>query len=182
MAGTQFWNEARMEPKRNFRFQLILGDGKNTFATWIVKKVSRPSYKVDEATHKYLMHSFHFPGQVEWEPVECTLVDPISHNAALQTRKIIENSGYNWLSPKPKPPIDGNNKATISKKNAINALGSVKIQQIDADGKLVEVWTLWNAWLKDVTFSELDYENTDLSDITLSFRYDYAVLAAGADK
>ena len=38
-----------------------------------------------------------------------------------------------------------------------------------------------NAWVKDISFSELDYEGDDLTEITVKLRYDYAELNNGTN-
>ena len=42
--------------------------------------------------------------------------------------------------------------------------------------KPVEEWVLYNAWVKDVKYGELDYTSDDLTEITLTLRYDFAKL------
>ena len=64
----------------------------------------------------------------------------------------------------------------MSKSKATNALGRVQIEQIDADGNMIERWVLWNAWIKDVKFGDLDYDGDDLTDIEIELRYDWAYL------
>ena len=73
---------------------------------------------------------------------------------------------------------------SMSKQKATSALGQVKIVQIDSDGKPIETWTLWNAFLTKVTPSALDYGTEDMSEIDMEFTYDWAtleVLTDGAD-
>ena len=39
---------------------------------------------------------------------------------------------------------------------------------------MLEKWTLWHAWIKEVTFGDLDYGSEDLTEVTIKFRYDWA--------
>ena len=57
----------------------------------------------------------------------------------------------------------------------IAALGDVIVTILKADGTEVEKWTLNKAWIKGVTFSDLDYTNDELRTIDITFRYDWAV-------
>jgi hypothetical protein len=51
----------------------------------------------------------------------------------------------------------------------INVLGPV--------GDKVEEWTLKGAWILNANFNDLDWSNTtDPAEITLTLRYDYAIL------
>ena len=43
-------------------------------------------------------------------------------------------------------------------------------------GDKVEEWTLKGAWIKDANFGEMSWESNEPNDITLSLRYDYAIL------
>ena len=62
-------------------------------------------------------------------------------------------------------------------------LGSVVIDQLDADGNSIEKWTLNNPFLKKVSFSDLDYENDDLTTIDIALRYDWAeCVIAGSEE
>ena len=40
----------------------------------------------------------------------------------------------------------------------------------------IEEWILYNAWVKEVKFGDLDYTSDDLTEITLTLRYDFAKL------
>ena len=43
-------------------------------------------------------------------------------------------------------------------------------------GDKVEEWTLKGAFIQAATFSDMDYGATNVSDISLTLRYDYAIL------
>ena len=162
-----FWSDSGVEPKRAYRWILLLGG----VPQWMCKKVSKPSFAVSETEHTYLNHKFYYPGRVEWNTVTVTLADPVAPDAARTMVDIISASGYSLP--------DGQAKAeasTISKAKAVTALGAVKIQQLGSDGKAIEEWELINAWVKDVKFGELDYESDDMVDVELELRYDYAKL------
>ena len=167
-----FWSDSRTEPKRAYRWILYLGG----IPEWICKKVSKPSFAVTETTHTFLNHQFYYPGRVEWNTVNVTLADPANPDAAATIRNIISQMGYS---------IPGSAAAatttSISKQGAVEALGTVRIQQLGAGGTEIEEWELVNAWIKDVKFGELDYESDDMVDIELELRYDYAIhTSAGA--
>lgn len=164
-----FWTDAEnKDPKRGFRFLVIMGNMENG-ATWYAKAVNKPSITVSEESHKFLGHTFYYPGSVEWNEVTVTLVDPVSPDAAANTAAILRASGYS-------PPADVNDTTTISKQAATTALGGVTIQQIDSLGNMIEKWTLWNAFVTEVTYGDLAYDSESLTEITVKLRYDWAVL------
>jgi hypothetical protein len=162
-----FWTDATLrDPKRKFRFQVqLLGypDG----ATWYAKDVTKPSIDMATTEHAYLNHTFYFPGRVTWTEVTCTLVDPLEPDGVANTLALLQNAGYH-------PPANAQDISTMSKASAIASLKGVVITQIDADGSEVETWTLNNAFITNAKFSDLGYDGDDLSDISLTIRYDWA--------
>jgi len=156
------------DPKRASRWILIT----NHIPVYTLKSVKKPQIKIGKVEHKYLNHVFKYPSIVEWEDVEVTLVDPIDPDAAATIVEIIVASGYHPLQ-------NENDFATISKKRAIEALGQVKIMQIDADGKPVETWGLGNAWISDADFGDLKYDSDELTEIKLKITLDFATLKLG---
>ena len=50
------------------------------------------------------------------------------------------------------------------------------IRHLDSNGNALETWTLYNAFIKNVEFSELSYESDDISEITITLAYDRAIL------
>ena len=96
-----------------------------------------------------------------------TLVDPLTPGSLFRLNRVIRQAGY-------RIPADGNTLVTQSKSKAANALGSVKILQIDGNGNEVETWDLKHPFIKSLKFSDLDYENDDISTIDIELRYDWA--------
>jgi hypothetical protein len=185
----QFWTNPSTSPKRAFRFTCTIGAlGEEN--TWLVTTVKKPNITVSEVSHKYLNHTFWYPGRVEWDTCSVTLVDPISPNAAGLTARLIENSGYVL-------PGNGTITDSITKNKAVKAMGNVIIRQFtnDVDGSetstnpttgfvsgVVEEWTLVNPFITSVDYGELSYESEDLTNVTLTIRYDYATLFTPGSK
>jgi hypothetical protein len=159
-----FWSSPASEPKRGFRFLVHI----NSIPTWICKKCSKPEFTIKEVTHKYLNHSFYYPGTAEWSPLKLEMVDPVNPDASKTLQNIIRESGYHF-------PVDGNDTSTLSKQRAVAALGQVLIQQIDADGKVNESWAVKNGWVSKISYGELSYDSDELVTVSLEIRYDYAV-------
>jgi len=170
MAG--FWSDVNVEPKRSNRFVLI----SNNIGSWVIKAAGKPSYEVGESEHKYLNHTFYFPGILAWQELEVTLVDPIGEEDS--TKKVMEmlfNAGYDI------PTADGEaGRGLISKVSATSALGNITIQELGIDGAVVNQWSLGNAWVKSAKFGELTYSEDGLTEVTLSIRYDWAKLGDAA--
>jgi len=176
----RFWNDRNLEPKRNFKFRLFipggagLGAGTEGLDEYIVKSSQRPNTTIEVAEHKYFNHTFKYPGSVTWEPIDLTIVDPISIGASEELRKIIRNSGYNL----PDDPNDA--RKTISKSKATNAIGGiVRLEHTNSDDETVDSYKLQNPWVSNVEYSELSYDDDELSDITITVEYDFAVIEEG---
>ena len=61
----------------------------------------------------------------------------------------------------------------IAKENLIK---DFIIEQLDADGNILETWTLKNGFITTIDNSELNYETETLSEITINISYDEAEL------
>ena len=172
-----FWSESFADkegtfkdPKRQFRFTvefqgLDAPQGGGTL--WYAKSAAKPKFEITETEHRFLNHTFYYPSSLKWESVEIVMVDPVEPDVGATLSDIVTQSGY-------APPTDANSLSTMSKAKAVGALGTVLITQVDAEGNMVEAWTLWNAWIKSVDYGALAYDNEDLSEVTLTLMYDWA--------
>jgi len=165
-----FWTDERniIEPKRKNRWVLII----NNIKAYTCLKAGKPKYEQGKAEHNYMGHTYYFPGSIKWQPSEVTVVDPVDDPATKKLVEIIERSGYHPLK-------DVNDYGFVSKKKAVEELGLVRLMQIDAVGNPVETWTLHNAWIENVDFGDLDYEDDGLVQITFTISFDWPTLENG---
>jgi hypothetical protein len=173
--ANKFWTDATVEPKRKYRFKVQLAAGAAAGTAlddviWFAKTVSKPEITVNTAETQYLGHKFYYPGSVEWNEISLTLVDPVSPDAATATLQMLTTMGY--LGPK---EAKDDKPQTIAKNQAFR----VVITQIDSEGETQETWTLNNAIITKLGFGDLDYSSEDLSEIEMSFRYDWASCNTG---
>ena len=166
-----FWADRATEPKRQYRWLMSL----NGIDSWIVKSTDKPGFELGMSEHSYLNYDFKFPGRVKWNNVTMSLVDPVAPDATATMIEILRESGYR--NPN-EAGQSGQEPMTISKKRAVDALGSVLIKQLDADGTkgFIEVWRLENCWIKDAKFGKLEYKSDDIVSIDLTLVYDWATL------
>ena len=161
-----FWHDSTgRDPKRQYRWILV----NDHIPLYTLKSVSKPSFSVTQAEHRFLNHTYYYPGRVEWQTITMSLADPVGPDAAATVTNIINDSGY-------APATNDQELSTMSRGAATAALGEVQIQQLDSEGNVLETWTLWNAFIVDVKYGDLDYEGDDLTAIELELRYDYAHL------
>jgi hypothetical protein len=173
-----FWGENQntqtglKDPKRNFRFIVRFGgleQGQDT--AWWAKTAAKPSFTIAAAEHKYLNHTFYYPGSVTWNAVTIGMVDPVSPvDTTVTIADILQAGGYT-------PPATPATLQTMSKSQVVKSLGAVTVVQLDGDGHELETWTLMNAWIQDVKFGDsLEYGNDELTQVDITLQYDWATL------
>tara|TARA_R100000388_G_C7238714_1_gene159720 strand:- start:519 stop:1178 length:660 start_codon:yes stop_codon:yes gene_type:complete len=174
-----FWSNAALEPKRQFRFLLQL----SPIESYVITKVNRPSFDVGEAEHKFINHTFYYPGRVTWQDVTFTLVDSVMPDTTGILMKMLMASGYRF------PNNQDQAQRTISKVEAVSAVGSCLIHVLGhgdtsatVDGaatssEILETWTLKNPWIKSVNMGDLDYGSDDILSMDVTLKYDWATLS-----
>lgn len=176
--SANFWNNSLLEPKRAFRFLIVLSLGGQD-VQFLAKSVSRPSYTVESNPHKFFNHTFYYPGRVEWGTVNMTLVDALTPNASDLLYKHLSVIGYDDPTN-----LEGAIKRTITKKTATDALSTFRIEEkgTDDNGNTIPVgsWKLHNAFITEVNFGEHSYDSEDMIDIQLTIQYDWAEYSKGA--
>jgi len=169
MANSKFWTEAVTEPKRNYRWLLRFKDD----IVWWAKTVTVPSYEVSETEHDFMDNKFYYPGRVTWSEISMTLVDPVSPDATSDTLEILTDAGY-LVKTLDSVKLGNAGVGTLSKKKATGALKTIRMDLMNADGKVLEQWTVHNAFLKSAKYGDLDYSNDELRTIEMTVRYDWA--------
>jgi len=144
-----------------------LTNGTDPTLLWYAKTVSKPSFTIAAAEHKYLNHTFYYPGSVTWNDVTMTLVDPVNPDTTATFSDIMIQSGY-------APPSSPGKAATMSKASAAGALGAINITQYDGAGAELETWTLHNSFLSEVKYGDLAYGEDDLTEVSIVLKYDWA--------
>jgi len=167
-----FWQDTNLEPKRSYRFTMSVAGAGGKLQEFLIEKVNKPSFSINESEVKYLNHTFYYPGRVTWNDISFTVVDclsPFDANATAEVMKMLEVSGYNI------PEGGEAGLATLSKKRSLDALGMIKIHQYNSEGQPpAETWVLNNAWIKDVKFGDLDYGSEDMQKVDITLKYDNA--------
>jgi hypothetical protein len=174
-----FWTSNKVEPKRQFRFLVDITpvNNLNTIASYYIKTAKKPTFQMDgTAQVKYVQHTFKYPGRITWQPIDITLIDPATPDAAAILMNILRDCGY------AAPTTEGQAQESISKQEANNALGTIYLRQIDHRGASIEEWKLWNPFLVSVDFGTMGYDSDDLVEYTLNIDYDYATVKTFEDE
>ena len=145
------------EPKLKNRFIMQI-DGINAY---LIKSMNRPSIESETVELPHMNVTRYVKGKSKWQPIEITLYDPVVPSAAQQ---VIE-----WVRLHHESVTGRDGYSDFYKKNiTFNVLGPV--------GDVVEEWELKGAYIQSANFGDLAFDTSDPVEITLTLRYDYAVL------
>ena len=147
------------EPKMKNRFIMEI-DG---IPAYLIKTMARPQVSFEAVTLDHINVKRYVKGKAEWQPVTVTLYDPIVPSGA---QAVME-----WVRLHHESVTGRDGYSDFYKKEVrFNLLGPV--------GDKVEEWVLHGAFIQTANFNDLDFANgTDVADISLTLRYDYAVLS-----
>ena len=168
-----FWTDNRVEPKRRFRFlmDIVPAGEANRIASFFVRTSTKPNFQMDgQGMVKFIQHTFKYPGRITWQPITVTILDPVLPDSAAILMNILSNSGYT------SPTVESAALESISKAKANFAMGTIFLRQIDAEGRDIEEWKLWNPYLSQVDFGNVGYDDDALVEYSLTIDYDYATL------
>ena len=145
------------EPKLSNRFIMEI-DG---IPAYLVKTTGRPNITLNEVALDHINVKRYVKGKAEWQQLTVTLYDPIVPSGA--------QSVMEWVRLHHESVTGRDGYSDFYKKDiTFNVLGP--------GGDKVEEWTLKGAFIQAATFSDMDYSATNVSDISLTLRYDYAIL------
>ena len=145
------------EPKLKNRY-LFQIDG---IPAYLVKTGNRPTIEFEEVTLEHMNVKRYVKGKGAWAELEITLYDPVVPSAA---QAVME-----WVRLSHESVTGRDGYSDFYKKD-------VTIQVLGPVGDIVEEWKLKGAWCKSANFGDLAFESNDPAEITLSLRYDYAIL------
>ena len=145
------------EPKLKNRFILTI-DG---VPSYVIKAANRPQIQFEEVELRHMNVSRYVAGKGTWQPLEITMYDPIVPSAA---QAVME-----WVRLSHESVTGRDGYADFYKKDVVfNSLGPV--------GDKVEEWTLKGAFIQTADFGDMSFESVTPAEITLTLRYDYAIL------
>jgi len=186
-----FWTENNFEPKRAFRFKLNLAfaSGQESIPYFYLKTATKPTFEVNTVQHKFGGREFNFPGSVKWNEVKMEFVDDVQNTVLSKLTNVISNAGY--------PDIISNADIAIQESGALRFLSKAKmastlttagnaqaaangsqlafdIEQLNAEGLVIERWSIYNPIITKLEQDTLDYSKEDLSVYSLTVKYDWA--------
>ena len=145
------------EPKLKNRFIMLI-DG---LPAYLIKTANRPQITFEEVELNHMNVKRYVKGKGTWEQLEVTLYDPIVPSGA---QAVME-----WVRLHKESVTGRDGYSDFYKKDiTFNVLGPV--------GDKVEEWTLKGAFIQTANFGDMNWETNEPAEITLTLRYDYAIL------
>ena len=145
------------EPKLKNRFIMNI----EGIPAYTIKTAGRPQITFDEVELNHMNVTRYVKGKGKWQTLQITMYDPIVPSAA--------QSVMEWVRLSHESVTGRDGYSDFYKKEVtFNVLGPV--------GDIVEEWVLKGCWIQDATFNDFDFSSSDPAEITLTLRYDYAVL------
>tara|TARA_Y100001963_G_scaffold146754_1_gene222157 strand:+ start:76 stop:564 length:489 start_codon:yes stop_codon:yes gene_type:complete len=145
------------EPKIKQRFMMNI-DG---IPAYTIKTANRPQITFEEVQLDHMNVRRWVKGKGVWQTLQITLYDPVVPSAA--------QSVMEWVRLSHESVTGRDGYSDFYKKDVtFHVLGPV--------GDIVEEWKLKGTWIQDAQFGDLDFGSSDPVDITLTLRYDYAIL------
>ena len=145
------------EPKLKNRYVMAI-DG---IPAYLIKTANRPSISFEEVELNHMNVKRYVKGKATWETIEFTLYDPVVPSAAQQVME--------WVRLHHESVTGRDGYADFYKKNVtFNVLGPV--------GDVVEEWELKGCYIQSANFGDLAFDASDPVEITLTLKYDYAIL------
>ena len=145
------------EPKLKNRFIMDI-DG---IPAYTIKTAQRPQITFEEVALEHMNITKYVKGKGRWQQLQITLYDPIVPSAA---SAVIE-----WIRLHHESATGRDGYSDFYKKN-------INFQVLGPVGDIIEKWTLNGAFIADASFGDLDFSSSDPVEITLTLRYDYAIL------
>ena len=145
------------EPKLKNRYIMNI-DGIDAY---LIRTMNRPSIESDEVILEHMNVTRYVKGKSRWQPLEIMLYDPVVPSAAQQVME--------WVRLHHESVTGRDGYSDFYKKN-------VTFNLLDPVGAVVEEWELKGAYIQSANFGDLAFDSSDPVEISLTLRYDYAIL------
>jgi hypothetical protein len=147
----------KFEPKRKNRFVLMI----EGIDAYIIKTMKRPSVTTEEVEVPFINSRRYLAGLTKFGTIEVTLHDPIAPSGAQQITE--------WLRLHFESVSGRSGYADFYKRD-------IQLKVLDPIGTVVELWDIKGAFITEANFGDLTYEDGTPVEISITLRYDNAVL------
>jgi hypothetical protein len=147
----------KFEPKRKNRWVLMI----EGIDAYIMKTTARPTVTTEEVEVPFINFRRYLAGLTKFNTLAVTLYDPIAPSGAQQVME--------WVRLTLETVSGRAGYADFYKRD-------IQLKLLDPVGTVVELWDIKGAWITEANFGELTYEDGTLAEISLTLRFDNAVL------
>ena len=145
------------EPKLKNRYIMQI-DG---VPAYLIKTAARPQITFEEVVLEHMNVKRYVKGKGDWQQLTCTLYDPVVPSAA---QAVME-----WVRLSHESVTGRDGYSDFYKKD-------VNFQVLGPVGDVVEEWKLKGTYIQSANFGDMDFATSDPAEITLTLKYDYAIL------
>ena len=145
------------EPKLQNRFIMLI-DG---IPSYLIKKTARPTIQFTNVVLDHINVKRKIKGKANWNPIQMDLYDPVTPSGA---QAVME-----WVRLSHESVTGRDGYSDFYKKD-------ITFNLLDPVGAVVEEWELKGAFIQSANFGDLAFDSNDPVEITLTLRYDYAIL------
>jgi hypothetical protein len=136
-------------------------------------KCSRPSVEIEQMVVHHGMDRIHRPGRPKWSPVETTFYEVLdgdninTHPDRSRTAGVVY---LMWARRAIAMETSSNERPTVSS-------ATMKIDTLNGFGSSVHRFILYNTWPTKISYTDLDYSNNEISQVSITLVYDRATEA-----
>jgi len=171
MALGDFLTRSEYEPKQSHKFLVFLGEPWRLMVE--AKSANKPKINFSIVELNAVDGtSVYYPASPSWDPVTIKFMAG-GQDAMFKTQDTDVSRGIVELLAAAGYSKYGERQY---KGSAADALGQITLRQINRDGLMVEEWILVNPFFESVDFGEMDYSLESLSEVSVTIRYDHAVV------
>jgi len=163
-------------PKLQYRFRVTftgLGDSKGSLITQNVISATRPGVDHDDITIDAYNSKIRLAGKHMWQDVTVALRDDTNNDVIKAIRSQLNKQV--------------NHTSQVSAEAGENYKFNVKIETLDGthgtsslDG-VIDYWELEGAFIPSATFGDLNYATSDVVQVSMTIRFDNAILRTMAN-
>lgn len=128
---------------------------------FLVKTSARPTFTTEEVAINWINSTRYIAGKTTFNTMPVTLHDAIGPSGAQQVMEWIRLC-YESVSGR-------SGYADMYKRD-------IQLKMLDPIGTVIQLWDIKGAFITEANFNDVTYEGSDQTEITLTLRYDNAVL------
>jgi hypothetical protein len=149
------------ETKRKHRWIFTMLGEKHKNACVYLSTAQRPHLTFEEPVMHHDQEVAYFAGKQTWEPITLVFYDTLN-----PTDTSVEI--YEWLYT-----VCNLENVQVSDPGVYKK--TTELGMTDGNGEIIENWTFYHSWPKEVNWNELDYGNTEIGTIDVIMRFDRAL-------